>query len=77
MQPVYSNARFHIKKVLPERNVIFKYKILVKFLRLENESFLEKENNNGEEYNASEDVPDEGWQEGWFEAKILGIGLTG
>lgn len=58
MQAIDPDAGRYVKKIFPERDVIFELKILFELFGLENEFFLEKINNDGKQNNAADDIPD-------------------
>src|SRR5690606_19685466 len=42
MQPVYTHSRCYIKKIFFEWNIIFEFKVGMKFLRFKNKPILQK-----------------------------------
>jgi hypothetical protein len=63
MKAIDTDTGFHIKKVFPERNIIFELKVLFKFFRFENKLLLEKISNYRQENNTADDIPDKVGQE--------------
>ena len=58
MQTIDANPGFNIEEVFPKRRIVFKLEILFKFLRLENEFFLQKIGQDGKSGDADDDIPE-------------------
>ena len=58
MKSVDPDTGFNIKKIFPERDIIFKFKILFEFLWFKDEFFLYKISDDGKCGNSADDIPD-------------------
>ena len=70
MQAIDADTRFNVKKIFPERRIVFKLEILFELFRFEDEFFLEEIGQDGKHSNTSDDIPDKGRQTESFAVKL-------